>query len=536
MVFFYGLGRLPLIGPDEPRYAQVAREMAQTGDWITPRLAGIHWFEKPALTYWLAALGYKLFGVSEFAARCGVALLASGGVLLLYWFGRRVHSARFGYLSAATLITCGLWPGFARAVTFDLPLSVSLELALLCFFLWERQPAKLAKKNALWWVCCFALGLAVLAKGLAGLVLPALIVGPYLLLTRRWKIVLQPRSLLVGAMIFLITAALWYAPMLWRHGREFIDEFFVAHHFQRYTSNKYKHPQPFYFFFLVTLAGSLPWSSFLLAGVAQTWRERYKLLAETERLRLFLWLWVLGPLVFFSLSGSKLPGYILPIFPALALLIGEQLAQLGEADRAAKPRWPQLGVPLVLVLAVIGGGLAGRRELGLSGGQLLAMAGPALLLALGHLALSLRGQLEWATRGLPFGLAVLVMIAVHQVFPALGEVESLAALSQQAQRAALPGERLLFYINSHHSVDFYAPELPLRDARSELVTAMSKREVVEQTNARSSLLVLSPKRWSADLTELPDLTVEILGQSETRQHCAPGCDWLLLRARAQNRP
>jgi hypothetical protein len=167
---------------------------------------------------------------------------------------------------------------------------------------------------------------------------------------------------------------------------------------------------------------------------------------------------------------------------------------------------------------------------------LLALAGPALLLTFVHLALSLRGMSEWATRGLPFGVAMLVLIAVHQVFPTLGEVESLAALSQQAQRAAAPGERLIFYINSHHSVDFYAPELPLRDARSELVTVMSKGAVIEQTNARSSLLVLSPKRWSADLTDLPDMVVEILGQSETRQRCAPGCDWLLLRARPKNKP
>jgi 4-amino-4-deoxy-L-arabinose transferase-like glycosyltransferase len=282
MVFFYGLGRLPFLGPDEPRYAQVAREMVQTGDWITPRLAGIHWFEKPALNYWLAALGYKLFGVSEFAARFGVASLASLGVLLLYWFGRRVHSARFGYLSAAALVTCGLWPGFARGVTFDLPLSLCLEAALLCFFLWERQPEKLAKKNALWWVFCFALGLAVLAKGLVGIVLPAIIIGPYLLLTRRLKIVLQPRLLFGGALILLATAALWYAPMFWRHGREFIDDFFIAHHFQRYTSNKYKHPQPFYFFFVVVLAGSFPW---VFLSVGQRWANLERTLQAVCRNR-----------------------------------------------------------------------------------------------------------------------------------------------------------------------------------------------------------------------------------------------------------
>jgi 4-amino-4-deoxy-L-arabinose transferase-like glycosyltransferase len=358
----------------------------------------------------------------------------------------------------------------------------------------------------------------------------------YLILTGRLSIVLRPRLLVGGALILLVTTALWYAPMLWRHGREFIDEFFIAHHFQRYTSNKYKHPQPFYFFFLVVLAGCFPWTSFLLASLGQTWRERYKLFAETQRLRLFLWLWVLAPLIFFSLSGSKLPGYILPVFPALALLIGEQLTQLGEPGQAAKPRWPQLGVTLLLLLGALLGGLSGLREFGLNGRQLVIMAGPVLLLALAHLALSLRSKLEQATRWLPFGLALLVVIAVHQIFPTLGEVESLATLSQQAQRAALPGERLLFYINSHHSVDFYAPELPLRDERSELVTAMSKREVVEQTTARSSLLVLSPKRWASDLTESSDLIVETLGQSATRQNCAPGCDWLLLRARPKNKP
>ncbi|HKC88751.1 MAG TPA: glycosyltransferase family 39 protein, partial [Blastocatellia bacterium] len=139
VVFFYGLGRLPFIGPDEPRYAEVAREMYATGDWITPRLGGIKWFEKPALTYWLLAAGYALFGENEFGARFGVAAVSTFGALLLYFFGRRARSARFGYLSAAALVTCGLWPGFARGVTFDLPLTVAIEIALLSFFLWESK-------------------------------------------------------------------------------------------------------------------------------------------------------------------------------------------------------------------------------------------------------------------------------------------------------------------------------------------------------------------------------------------------------------
>jgi 4-amino-4-deoxy-L-arabinose transferase-like glycosyltransferase len=268
VIFFYGLGSLPFIGPDEPRYAEVAREMYRSGDWVTPRLGGIHWFEKPALTYWLSAIGYTLFGESEFAARFGIAVFAVAGVLLVYFFGKRVRSARFGYLSAAALATCGLWPGFARGSTFDLPLAVAMELALLSFFLWEKDE-EARGKNRWWWLCCFALGVAVLAKGLVGIVLPVAIIGLYLLLTRRLKVMLKPRLLLVGAVIFLATTALWYAPVIARHGREFIDEFFIAHHFERYLSNKYKHPQPFYFFFVVVLAGSFPWVFYFVAGI---WR------------------------------------------------------------------------------------------------------------------------------------------------------------------------------------------------------------------------------------------------------------------------
>lgn len=532
LVFFYGLGSLPFLGPDEPRYAQVAREMYESGDWITPRLAGIHWFEKPALTYWLAALGYTLFGVSEFAARVGVALLASAGVLLLYVFGRRWHSAQFGYLSAAALATCGLWIGFARGATFDLPLSVCLEAALLCFFLWERQAERANGSNALWWLFCLALGGAVLAKGLVGLVLPAAIIGLYLLLTRRLLIVLQPRLLFFGALVSLAATALWYGPMLWRHGQEFIDEFFIAHHFQRYTSNKFKHPQPFYFFFLVILAGSFPWTPLWLLNLGQTWREWRSLLNDkTQRLQLFLWLWVLVPLAFFSFSGSKLPGYILPVFPALALLTGQQLLALFMPKARARTLYL---VPVFFCMLGIAAYVAGGRELGLSLFSIRLIAGAAVALALVQLGFLWRGLTAAAVLFIPLAIALLSVVTLQQIAPALGRVESLAMLSQQASQAARPGERLVFYINAHHSVDFYAPQLPLRDDHAELVTAMSLRELDEQIRQHRGLLVLTPQRWSGDILESAALSVEQLGHSVGEPRCTPGCDWLLLRAQPKN--
>jgi 4-amino-4-deoxy-L-arabinose transferase-like glycosyltransferase len=393
VVFFYGLGRLPFIGPDEPRYAEVAREMYATGDWITPRLGGIKWFEKPALTYWLLAAGYALFGENEFGARFGVAAVSTFGALLLYFFGRRARSARFGYLSAAALVTCGLWPGFARGVTCDLPLTVAIETALLSFFLWESKESETGA-GRLWYVFCFALGLATLAKGLVGVVLPMMIIAPYLILTGAWKSLLRPRLLILGALIFLGTAAVWYAPVIARNGREFIDEFFVGHHFRRYLSNKYRHPQPFYFFPLVVVAGSFPWSFYLLSSVGQTfvclWRGQAKVrqtkVRPTDRLNLFLLLWIVIPIVFFSFSWSKLPGYILPVFPAVALMVGSELERWWS-DESRPPMAPQLLTASLTAAAGICAGVLLQPELGLSARDAWLMGSIAVLASAVHLGL-----------------------------------------------------------------------------------------------------------------------------------------------------
>ncbi len=531
-VFFYGLGRLPLIGPDEPRYAEVAREMYATGDWITPRLGGIKWFEKPALTYWLSAIGYSLFGENEFAARFGVALVATFGVALLYFFGKRAHSSRFGYLSAATLVTCGLWPGFARGATFDLPLAVAIELALLSFFWWESEESR-AGRNRFWWVFCFALGAATLAKGLVGVALPLVVIAPYLILTRRWRIVMQPRLLALGALIFLATAATWYAPVIVRDGREFIDEFFVGHHFERYLSNKYRHPQPFYFFFLVALAGSFPWSFYLVSG-ARRWLSAWRKPAD-DRLQLFLWLWALAPVVFFSFSGSKLPGYILPIFPAVALIVG------GELDRwwsdASPPKLP-VALTAALIIAVgVGAGFALQRELGVGARDAWMMASIAVAVAVGYLALLLLRGGRMATLYLPFGLAAMVIAAAHLVFPGLGNRESLRELSLTAVQTARPAERLIFFVNQDHGINFYATGLPLRDNRSELVTATSVDEIalLVEASRSQSILVVSRKRWSEDVMKAERLQAETLGEQRFNARCSPGCDWVLLRATGKAR-
>ncbi|HEX2490418.1 MAG TPA: glycosyltransferase family 39 protein [Blastocatellia bacterium] len=543
-VYFYGLGRLPFIGPDEPRYAEVAREMYATGDWITPRLGGIKWFEKPALTYWLLAVGYALFGENEFGARFGVAVASTFAALLLYFFGRRARSARFGYLSAAALVTCGLWPGFARGVTCDLPLTVAIEFALLSFFLWESKESG-AGDDRLWYVFCFALGLATLAKGLAGVALPMMIIAPYLILTGAWKSLLRPRLIIFGALIFLATAAVWYAPVIARNGREFIDEFFIGHHFQRYLSNKYRHPQPFYFFPLVAVAGCFPWSFYLISSVTRTKvraRRGQTELGQTEvcpttkvipndRLHLFLLLWIVAPIAFFSFSGSKLPGYILPIFPAVALIIGGELERWWR-DESRPPALPQFLTAAFTAAAGIGAGFLLQRELGVSARDAWLMGSIAVLVAVVYLGLLLFKNGRVATLYLPIGLAVILVAATHLVFPGLGNRESLKRLSLTALESARPYERLVFFINNDQSINFYAANLPLRDERSELVTAKSGEEIgmLIEAGRSQSILVITPKRWRDGVTKSGLLRAEKIGEQNFNASCSPECDWVLLRA------
>ncbi|HKC89636.1 MAG TPA: hypothetical protein VKG02_26890, partial [Blastocatellia bacterium] len=350
-------------------------------------------------------------------------------------------------------MTCGLWPGFARGVTFDLPLTVAIEIALLSFFLWESKESE-AGADRLWYVFCFALGLATLAKGLVGIVLPLMIIAPYLILTGAWRSMLRPRLIIFGALIFLGTAAVWYAPVIARNGREFIDEFFVGHHFKRYLSNKYRHPQPFYFFSLVAVAGSFPWSFYLLSSVGQTlvclWRGQAKLrqtkVCPTDRLNLFLLLWFVSPIVFFSFSGSKLPGYILPVFPAVALMVGRELERWWS-DESRPPMAPQFLTASLTAAVGIGAGVLLQRELGLSARGAWMMGSIAVLASAVHLGLLFFKNDRVATLYLPIGLAVIIIAAAHLVFPVLGNRESLKKLSLAALEAARPYERLVFLIN-----------------------------------------------------------------------------------------
>jgi len=524
---FYGSAGMPFLGPDEPRYAEIAREMQASGDWITPRLAGIEWFEKPALTYWAAAAGFSIFGVSEFAARFGVGLMALGGSLLILFFGRRVRSTVFGYLGAAVLISSCLWIGLGRGATFDMPLAFTMELALVGFYLWMRDPSRVAG-NPSFWLFSFGLGLAVLAKGLVGVILPLAIAGLYLLISRRLREALRPAVLLLGAGIFLSTAAVWYGPVIARHGRVFIDEFFIAHHFQRYLSNRYRHPQPVWFFIAIILAGIFPWSFFLISRIRRAIIER-----RFDDLSLFLWLWVLVPLTFFSFSGSKLPGYILPVFPAVAMLIAQEL-EVWWVD-GARPAWPIAATCLSLFAAGIYVALGVPGQFGLEVFDAYRLATFMIMTSIVLLGIWFLISGRAAVYFLPFGFALIVLVLVNVFSPYLGETDSIKRIALTARNAARSDERLLFFVNHDHGINFYATDLPLRDGKSELITVFTAGEVEKylRDSETKSLLVLSPRRWIGDLEKSGLFSIAAIGDQHGAAKCSPGCDWMLIRVESK---
>lgn len=339
--YLYGLGKLPLLGPDEPRYAQVAREMFLSGDLITPRLGGHTWFEKPALLYWMIVVSFKIFGVSEWSARIGPALCGLLTILAVWFVAREVD---FGLWSVIVTASCLGLIVFSRAASFDVVITMTTTWSLAFFLLHELRRKRLLLAGFYAFV-----GLSLLAKGLVGIVIPFGVVGAYYLLRRLWPSRSVWLSLLWGVPIAVLVSAIWYGPVIAKHGWTFIDEFFIQHHFARYVSNKYHHPQPIYFYPVIILMLALPWSVHLIGALAKVRKWEWRGHDNLSIVRIFALAWLLLPVVFFSFSGSKLPGYVLPALPGVALLVSDRLAF------AQNRKWPLLiaGATLVAVVVVL---------------------------------------------------------------------------------------------------------------------------------------------------------------------------------------
>ena len=354
-LFFYGLAAFGLVGVDEPRYAQVAREMLARHDWVTPVLYGQPWLEKPILYYWQAMLAYKIFGVSDWAARLPSALLATLLVFAVYLFCRRVRRAPDGRLFAsggagrgvqldAALMTASsaLVLGMARAASTDMSLAAPFTVSMLCWYAWYESVAWAQPRR--WFLLGFhaALGLATLAKGPVAPGLAALIIVAFCLTMRQPRLIAQTLWI-PGLVCFLAVTLPWYVEVQLQTP-QFLRVFILEHNLARFGTNIFRHKQPFWYYVPVILLATAPWTLFAVLGVIDAVKQRPWLSFRAANkqpentaaaaggvkspLSLFLLLWGVIPVVFFSLSQSKLAGYILPSVPALTIL-----AALAAHDR-----------------------------------------------------------------------------------------------------------------------------------------------------------------------------------------------------------
>lgn len=477
VVYFFGLS-IPLLGPDEPRYAQVAREMFERGDWVTPTLGGFEWFEKPALLYWVQIASYHVFGVSEFSARFGSAVFGLATVGSLWLLGRHIDIAIYNghrtsdnsfanwfALIAATTVSV---IAFAHGASFDIILAFPVTAALVSYFIYESMTSIPGEGgSALVPLMAFYvfMGIAVLGKGLVGIVLPLAIIGSYFVLRWRWPNRQFIFSLVWGLLISIGVASLWYLPMYLRHGWEFIDEFFVQHHFARYTSNKYFHPQPFYFYVWILPLMTIPWTPFLVVSlvsfgrrVVAGFRDREPVTVSDsnilDRVRLFSIAWLVVPIAFFSFSGSKLPGYILPVIPAAVILTGEYVVRFVRTGATRR----------YFVQAIAAGTLA-------------------------------------------------VMIVTATVFfPAFAETDSVKALFAAADARGLGNAPVLMLHDVSHNAEFYAAGRIVREEDGRQKRLLGPPEVLREIRSLGGgpVLVLVPLPYLNQLTQSEHLGTEVL--------------------------
>ena len=366
IAFFWNLGVMGVMDKTEALFVEVAHQVYLTDDWITPRWNWQTFFDYPIWGYWMVALSFKLFGVSEWAARLPVALTAIALVALsfyaLRYFGLNGQDEQLetrqkwirAWIGTGIVALNPGWVGWGRTSVTDMFLSSAIAMAMLSFFLGYAQPDKPKVQQRWYLVAPVFAAIAVLAKGPVGLLLPALAISIFLIYVGQFWQVLREIKLVAMIGIFLLITVPWYGLAAQVNGAEFIGTFFGFSNFQRFTSVLYRHAGPWYFYLPYCFILLFPWSLFLPLAIARLQFWRKKVWASTPRNRqlgLFCLVWFVVILVFFSAAATKLPGYILPIVPAGAIMItlfwGEEM--LVNREKVYQ-QWPFLTSGIITTL------------------------------------------------------------------------------------------------------------------------------------------------------------------------------------------
>lgn len=414
---FSGLNALGVVGPDEPRYAAIARAMAATGDWITPRLWGSPWFEKPVLYYWGAGIAMRIFGVGEFAARLPSAMAALLATIAISWTALRAYGIAAAWFSLLMMPTSVAIIAFSRAASPDMLFAgfLTAAMAVASEMLQKPRPGAVLRV-----AFGFFLGAAVLAKGPAAVILAGGATLLWATLSRQWTAPFRFLHPLIIA-VFCLTALPWYILCALRNP-DFLHVFIWEHNFQRYLTPVFEHRQPFWFFGIVFLIAIIPWLPFLISSISDT-NAALRSINWRDSPALFIGCWSLFTLVFFSLSQSKLPGYILPgIPPAVLLLAASTARRVQQKSSTLSPLVIAIGsmIPIGIAIALVQWNYAPNIDVllraNIARGFEIAL-GSAIVLAAVIAGYALRRRLNEAIFVAASTIALLILLANRLVLP-----------------------------------------------------------------------------------------------------------------------
>ena len=339
VLFSIFLGRSALHNPDEGRYSEVAYEMILHNNYITPHVNGVVFLDKPPLMYWLEAASIHIFGVHAWAFRLPAMLMALLGCLFVYIATRILYDRKAAWFSAIILATSLLYFSLAHYVNMDMGITVLLSNSLLAFLLASRAPPCSKSQRNWFYVAYLFSALAILTKGIMGILLPMMVIGLWILLLNRWAL-LKQMCIMTGFLLILIIITPWFF-LVQQANSQFLYYFFIFQQFTRFIGHQFNNPGPWWFYLPIIVLGMFPWTIFLLTTFKQRlsglWKQRQDHASE-----LFLITWIIGIAVFFSIPTSKIISYILPIFPALAIITGRYLSRL-----------PSLSLPCYLANQVL---------------------------------------------------------------------------------------------------------------------------------------------------------------------------------------
>jgi 4-amino-4-deoxy-L-arabinose transferase-like glycosyltransferase len=498
----FRLGALPLTGADEPRYARIAEEMYRQGNWITPTLEGLPWLEKPPLYYWITIPFIYFLGNGETAARLGSALSCVLATLAIFWVGAKLWNRTAGLIAASIILTCVGLAAFARGASTDMPMTACLTVTLSILM------AATAENHFAFWKIAVAyvfLGLAVLGKGPVAALLSAGICLIFWFFDerggsfRKWRV-------LPGLAIAMVVSAPWFWLAFKQNGYAFISIFFINHNLTRYVSDIHHHTQPFYYYLPILLGLFFPWTGWLALLIPKSISSTIRNWRAWDQRRLFLGSWVVFPLLFFSFSGSKLAGYILPSLPPLALLLGVQISKWQSNDNKEQPAGIAAWIHLVFSAAVaIATLLVFNSTYGGHWGAGFILSLAVFVPAIFGFYFGLKRRISAAFAATVLQGFLIIILTALLAFPFLGDFLSDKNLALKALSVKQPGESIVTFLYTSHSLNYYTG-YQVSDSTVDMDA------LAQLAGKQKRILVVSESKYVEHIRNIPEIKTEVLGQ------------------------